>query len=155
MKLQFWDVLAIIFLLAAIFAGVVFGMIYADPYSSLNPFPPPTLPALLVLPTSTLTPQYRIPATWTATLRPGVGITDTLRPSSTPLPTSTGFIVPTATNTATPTRTPTRTFTVTRTPTKTQIPTLTFTPQPPTQTMTPVPPSETPTETLQGFTPYP
>ena len=155
MKLQFWDILAIIFLLAAIMAGVVFGMIYADPYSSLNPFPPPTVPALLVLPTLTPTPLYRIPATWTATLLPGVGITDTLRPSATALPTSTGFLLPTTTDTATPTRTATRTSTVTRTPTKSPVPTQTFTPQPPTQTMTPLPPSATPSETPTEIIPYP
>lgn len=154
MKLKFWDVLAILFLLAAIGVGVVFGMIYVDPYTSLNPFPPPTVPALLVLPTDTPTPLYRIPATWTATLQPGVVITGTLKPSSTALPTSTGFLLPTATDTATPTRTPTRTFTVTRTPTKTLVPTRTNTPQPPTQTNTPVPPSATPSDTPPGY-PYP
>ena len=147
MKIKVWDILAILFLVASIAAGVVIGLIYSDPYRSLNPFPPPTLPPILVLPTQTFTPQYRLPATWTPTFEPGVVITTTLRASSTPLPTSTGFLVPTTTDTATPTRTATLTPTITRTPTITPTRTRTLTPLPPTSTPTDTlePPTETPT----------
>ncbi len=145
MKIKIWDILAVIFLVASIGAGVVIGLIYTNPYTSLNPFPPPTLPAILILPTQTYTPQYRLPATWTPTFEPGV-VTETLRPSATPLPSSTGYLVPTTTDTATPTKTATRTSTITRTPTITRTFTRTFTPPPTsTPTETAVPPTVTPT----------
>ncbi len=153
MNLRIWDILAILFLLAAIAAGVVIGLIYSNPYSSLNPFPPPTLPALLVLPTQTYTPQYRLPATWTPTREPGIVVTNTLVPSATALPSSTSFLVPTTTDTATPTNTVTRTPTITRTPTASRTPTRTFTPRP-TATITP---TETPiaSDTPPSSPPYP
>ncbi len=144
--MKFLDILAILFLVAAIAAGVVIGMIYTNPYSNLNPFPPPTQPTLLVLPTQTFTPQYRLPATWTPTREPGLVITNTLRPSATPLSSSTGYLVPTTTDTATPTRTPTPTRTITRTPTRTYTPLPTFTAtETPPPTETTAPPTETPT----------
>jgi hypothetical protein len=42
-------------------------IIFFDPQSSINPFPPPTLPAKLVLPSATGTPA-EMPPTWTPTL---------------------------------------------------------------------------------------
>lgn len=119
MKLQIWDILAIVLLLATLAVGVVIFQIYADPYGSLNPFPPPTLPSMLVLPTYTKTP-LRLPATWTATLAAGE-TRGSFAPSTTPLPTSTGFVLPSYTPTATNTPTPTNTRTVTRTPTRTPV----------------------------------
>ena len=137
MRIHLWDILAVIVLLVTIMIGVVFTMIYSDPSISLNPFPPPTLPALLVLPSASYTP-YHMPATWTPVSGSEVGMTGTLAPSSTPLPSSTSFLLPTATDTHTPTATFTLTSTVTRTPTITLSPsatrvptkTFTFTPQP-------------------------
>lgn len=135
MQIRLWDVLAVIVLLATIVVGVVFAMIYSDPSSSLNPFPPPTLPALLVLPSASVTP-YRMPATWTPVPGTVAGVTDTLAPSSTMQPSSTGFVLPSSTDTSTPTATSTLTSTATSTPTitltpsPTEIPTNTFTPRP-------------------------
>jgi type VI secretion system secreted protein VgrG len=137
MQIRLWDVLAVIVLLATIVIGVIFATIYSDPFSSLNPFPPPTLPSVLVLPTATNTP-YRLPVTWTPVPKSMVGVTDTLAPSSTTLPSSTGFVLPSPTNTNTPTATSTSTSTATSTPTitlspsATKIPTntYTFTPRP-------------------------
>ncbi len=130
MRLTLWDILAIMVTVALVLVCVIFLQIFIDPYSTLNPFPPATLPAVIQLPTATNTPRV-MPPTWTPT--PG-GSMSTLRPSSTLAPTSTGFVLPTATNTPTETPTPTRTPTITRTPTK--APTSTNTPVPPTATQT-------------------
>lgn len=127
MRLTLWDILAIILLVALVMVGVIFLQIFIDPNSSLNPFPPATLPAVIQLPTSTNTPRV-LPPTWTPTAP--LGGQSTLRPSSTPQATATGFVLPTATPTPTPTRTPTMTPTVTRTPTKTLVPTITNSPEP-------------------------
>lgn len=135
MRLTLWDVLTILLLIALVLAGVVFLQIFMDPYTSLNPFPPPTMPAVIQLPTATNTPRV-LPPTWTPTAPTGGQAT--LRPSSTLPPTATSFLVPTATATPTPTRTPTLTPTVTQTPTNTLIPTATNTPQP-TATITSTP----------------
>lgn len=127
MRLTIWDILSIILLLALILVGVIVVQIFIDPYSSVNPFPPATMPAPIQLPTSTNTPRV-LPPTWTPTaLTSGQA---TLRPSSTLPPTATSFLVPTATATPTPTRTPTLTPTVTQTPTETLVPTRTNSPMP-------------------------
>ncbi len=125
MKLSIWDILSIILLIATGVVLIVVFNIYANPYGGLNPFPPPTLPASLVLPTYTNTP-LRLPATWTPgpsgpantaeATQPGVRATWTL------LPTPTGFQVATWTPTFTMTYTPTNTFTPTNTRTATPIP---------------------------------
>ena len=64
-----WNVLAILVLMAIAGTGVVYAQIFIDPQSPFNPFPPPTLPATLAIPS--WTPTYRqLPATWTATYIP-------------------------------------------------------------------------------------
>jgi hypothetical protein len=116
MKLSIWDILAIITLIAVLLIGIIFLQIFSNPYSSLNPFPPPTLPAAVVIPSPTST-QRSMPPTWTpepGEVTPGaveeaVGLLST----STPFPTATGFTLPTFTPsntfTVTPSITPTRT----------------------------------------------
>jgi hypothetical protein len=76
---QFWDILTVIFIIASIFAVVYFAIVFTDPTSSLNPYPPPTLPAIIQLPTSTATP-VSLPPTWTPTV------------TITPVPTITPFV---------------------------------------------------------------
>ena len=142
MRIRVWDVLAILLLLAAIGVAVVYAEIYSDPSTSLNPFPPPTLPALLVLPTATNTP-FLLPPTWTPAGTRSNGSTSTLAPSSTPMPSSTIYILPSDTITFTPTDTPTMTVTPSSTPSETFTPTASDTP---TKTFTHVP-SRTPTRT--------
>ncbi len=58
------NILAVVALLAIVAVAYVVLTIYSNPASPLNPFPPPTLPANVVIPTSTLTPIF-LPATWT------------------------------------------------------------------------------------------
>lgn len=118
MNSRVWDILSIIGLISICCLVVVFAQIAMDPNSSLNPFPPPTMPALIELPTSTATLRS-LPPTWTAT--PPV---DREIQSTQTLPsTRTGWVLPTFTSTPTNTPTRTNTPTVTKTPTETRIPT--------------------------------
>jgi hypothetical protein len=127
MKISIWDILTTILVVATVVILVVVIQIFNDPSGSMNPFPPPTLPAELVLPTRTNTP-LRLPATWTPVGTAAMTSTPVapsgLRATATLLPTETKFVVdtwtPTATNTFTPTVT--RTPTTTRTPTNTSVP---------------------------------
>ena len=112
-----WNLLTILVFFIAGILIIVFGYMFLNPNSKLNPLSPPPLPDVLVLPTSTATlkqlPQLLTPTGLPATATES--ITETLRPSSTPLPTNTAFVLPTATITPTPTSTETETPTVTPT----------------------------------------
>jgi hypothetical protein len=159
MKDTIWNFLTVMTLLVTLLLGIVFLQIFNNPNSALNPFAPPALPELIVLPSPTATLRS-LPQVWTNTPAGGAALPDeatpTLRPSSTPLPTLTDFRLFTWTPTATNTATPTNTFTPTLTPTQTLTPTVTMTP---TETLTPtstfsptvtLDPNVVPTET---FTP--
>jgi len=64
--------------------------VFTNPNSSLNPFPPPTMPALASLPTITPTTiVITLPPTWTSTISPIPSLTDTPQPTSTLAPTPT------------------------------------------------------------------
>lgn len=71
-----WNSLTALFLIASFAAVGYFLVLFSNPAASLNPFPPPTLPALVQLPTSTPT-LVLLPATWTPT------VTSTLTPAPT------------------------------------------------------------------------
>lgn len=88
-----FNILTLVVVLAIVAAGVAFAMVFINPYTSYNPFPPPTVPARLGTPTATSTPAQPLPTAWTPT------------PSRTPPPTETP--APTATDTPVPTFTPT------------------------------------------------
>jgi hypothetical protein len=81
------NVISAVALIGALCVGVVFLVIFFNPQSGINPFPPPTLPALAQFPTPTPTPQNVLPPTWTPT--PTTAPSDTPEPSATPLPTDT------------------------------------------------------------------
>ncbi len=51
-----WNSLTAIFILATVGAVGLMMVLFSNPASSINPFPPPTLPALIQIPTATLTP---------------------------------------------------------------------------------------------------
>jgi len=128
MKISIWDILSILLLFATVVVLLVVTNVYSNPYGGLNPFPPPTLPSSLVLPTYTNTP-LRMPATWTPGPSDGSGPSNTpssteigLHPTWTPIPTPTGFQIATWTPTFTLTFTPTETYTPTNTRTSTPIP---------------------------------
>jgi hypothetical protein len=74
-----WNTLTAIFIIGSVLAAIYFVLLFADPTTKLNPYPPPTLPALVQLPTSTPT-LVMMPATWTP--QP----TATVLPTITPQP---------------------------------------------------------------------
>jgi hypothetical protein len=100
----FWSILTILILLMVVCVAAGFLVIFTNPYSSLNPFPPPTLPARAQLPTSTPTNAFiPLPPTWTATSSPVPVPTDTPKPTSTLPPTPTPItLTPTPPFTPTP-----------------------------------------------------
>lgn len=85
----FWNILTVLTLLASIGLIGALLMVYSNPFISINPFPPPTMPVLVIIPTSTATPVV-LPPTWT----PTVGVTETPEPA-----TSTPVILPSETTT--------------------------------------------------------
>ncbi len=91
-----YDVITLLFVILTVGLVAILVLIINDPQTTLNPFPPPTVPPLVNLPT--LTPS----ATVTPTATPSGTPTITLTPTHTALPPSA-----TATHTATPTDTPT------------------------------------------------
>lgn len=93
-----WNLLTVIALLGVACVVAAFWMIFSNPYSAFNPFPPPTLPVALELPTQTPTPPGQLPPTWTPTATVEPTATETPYPTSTLAPTNTPFslVTPTA-----------------------------------------------------------
>lgn len=100
-----WNLLTVLVLVAAVCVVSYFLLIFVNPQSALNPFPPPTLPPVLVLPTATSTPLNVLPPTWTPapTLEPTITLTP--RPTNTPTSTPTRIVLPSPTQTPTATAT--------------------------------------------------
>jgi len=151
MKLAIWDILAVLILVLLCIMGVIFAQIFANPYSAINPFPPPTMPATIAIPSYTPTrpmfpgmetptpgggtPEAMISATpgeGTITTTPGPGTpyviptwTATTTFTPTPSVTGTSFI-----KTSTPPGGILRTYTATAGPSPTKAPTSTATAPP-------------------------
>ncbi len=102
-----WNILTAILLVGALCIGVVFLMIFTNPQSGLNPFPPPTQVVAMQFPTSTPTPRLLLPPTWTPVPYIEPTSTPTLFPSTTPLPSNTPYGLPTEVPTKGPSPTPT------------------------------------------------
>jgi hypothetical protein len=66
-KDRVFNLLSIFILLLVALIGIVFLIVFSDPSTALNPFPPPTQIPPIVLPTATATPRS-LPPTWTATI---------------------------------------------------------------------------------------
>jgi len=62
-----WNVLTIVVLVTILCVISVFFLIFVNPYSSFNPFPPPTLYPSMVPPTMTVTPRFTLIPSWTPT----------------------------------------------------------------------------------------
>lgn len=73
-----WTVVTGLVLLATVCVVGAFLAIFFNPQIGLNPFPPPTIPALAEFPTPTPTARNVLPPTWTPTF--------TTEPTSTPTP---------------------------------------------------------------------
>ena len=88
-----WNILTVIVLIGALCLACGFLTVFLNPQSGLNPFPPPTLPALA--PTITPSPTLRmlLPPTWTPTPPPPP--TDTPTPEPTYTLTPEGALPPT------------------------------------------------------------
>ncbi len=93
---EFWDALSLVLLVGAGIWGTIVLLIFQNPYTPLNPYPPETPIPTLFIPSATPVPSAvtQLPSTWTATVTP------TVTPTYTPRP-----------DTATVTFTPTQTFT--------------------------------------------
>jgi hypothetical protein len=89
-----WNILTVIFVLMTFCVCVVVGWLLINPYSTINPFPPPTLPVEAEIPTSTPTPRSVLPPTWTPA--PTLFATPTQFPTNTLQPTNTQPAVETA-----------------------------------------------------------
>lgn len=92
-----YDLITVLFAVLTVGVLAVMVLIINDPNTSLNPFPPPTLPPIVNLPT----------------LTPSATVTNTPTPTGTP----THTLTPTPTATGTATSTPTGTPTATASPT--------------------------------------
>jgi hypothetical protein len=80
-----WNILTILILVTLFCVLSYFVLIFLNPTSSLNPFPPPTLnPALYTL-TPTVTPRFTLVPSWTPTNASELS-TGTPVPSETPIP---------------------------------------------------------------------
>lgn len=94
-----WNALSIVMVAGMVTVGIIFLMVFVNPYSALNPFPPVTLPEVIVLPTAT-PGRPTFPATWTPTAAQ-IMATSTFPTVEVPVvsatPAEAGTAVPTAT----------------------------------------------------------
>ena len=77
---RLWNIFTILLIVLMVGLCSVFFLIFTNPQSALNPAPPPTMPVLIVLPTSTAT-QRALPPTWTPTV---IVLTPTLTSTTAP-----------------------------------------------------------------------
>jgi hypothetical protein len=92
-----WNLLTGFALLGVVLVGVVAALIFINPQAGINPFPPPTLPALASFPTITPTARSILPPTWTPMATTEPSATSTARATATPLVTQTAVFLPEAT----------------------------------------------------------
>jgi heme/copper-type cytochrome/quinol oxidase subunit 2 len=62
-----WNVLTILVVVTIVCVVSVFFLIFMNPYSGINPFPPPTLNTTVAPPTATVTPRFTLIPSWTPT----------------------------------------------------------------------------------------
>ncbi len=84
-----WNILTVIVLLLVLLVVGVFLVLFVNPNTGINPFPPPTLPVALEFPTVTPTLREVLPPTWTPL--------PTDIPTETPIPRPTSTLPPTPT----------------------------------------------------------
>ena len=84
-----WNALAVVAAIFTIIVVVAFVIIYVDPHSFLNPFPPPTTNPLLILASPPIKPGNTLAPSWT----PSPTIPQL---AEYPTPTSTPLVVPTS-----------------------------------------------------------
>jgi len=79
-----WDVLTIMVMVALLCVVTFFVLIFINPNSNFNPFPPPTLNPADATATFTVTPRFTLVPSWTPT-NGLIQITETTSPSYTPV----------------------------------------------------------------------
>lgn len=94
-----WNILTILVLILMIGIATVFVIIYFNPESSLNPFPPPMDNPALAPATATIVPRFTLVPSWTPT-EENLQVINTPEPTYTPLSTNG---VPDDPNTSAPT----------------------------------------------------
>ena len=97
-KITTWDTVAMVILALTIILAAVIVVIFINPQSFLNPFPPPIVTTGVPLPTATET-VFHFPPTWTPTISPYLltpSATEVLTTSQTPNPSATQAPKPTA-----------------------------------------------------------
>ena len=99
-----WNILTVVVLLLSMCVCVGVVAILIDPNVALTPFPPPTMPVEVELPTVTPTPRSVLPATWTPTVTTELTLTPTL--TNTLVPTATQPTVTATSAVETPSQTP-------------------------------------------------
>lgn len=95
------DIFSILLLVGSLCLGAYFLLVFMNPFTALNPFPPNTAIPPVFIPTETITP-LGLDEAWTPTPTIQPTITSTSRPTFTPLPTSTVYSLYTETPTAKP-----------------------------------------------------
>ncbi len=102
-KLNMWDMLSVLVLLATAGIAAYFVFVFVNPATAFNPLPP-RIPTAFLFPTATITPIQLAP-TWTPTF---IDVTDTptLAPTITLEPSATGFSLVPPSKTPEPTDTP-------------------------------------------------
>ena len=81
-----WNVLTILVLVTILCVATVFILIYIDPNSNLNPFPPATSNPALATATVTVIPRFTLVPTWTPTAV-------IIQATGTPVPTDTLIVI--------------------------------------------------------------
>ena len=89
-----FNILTIVVLVGVVLVGVLAAVIFINPQAEINPFPPPTLPALVSFPGPTSTARSVLPPTWTPTSTLEPTSTSTPAPTSTPVVTRTAMLSP-------------------------------------------------------------
>ena len=103
--MQIWDMLSILILLLTVCLVGYFALVYINPASSLNIFPPGQGPFGSNIPTLTVTP-IQLEPTWTSSPTLAATPSSTPRPTFTPPPSATSFSLVPPTKTVKPTNTP-------------------------------------------------
>ncbi len=84
-KYRVWNILTMLVGVALLCVLSYYALIFLNPNSSLNPFPPPTINPALYTPTASVTPRYTLVPSWTPT-KPAPVVTETQAPTVTPIP---------------------------------------------------------------------
>jgi hypothetical protein len=103
-----WNILTALMLVGIVCLAIFFLIIFINPTSTLNPFPPQFVPTMAAFPTPTIT-QLHLSPTWTPTTTLEPSPTRTSAATWTDIPTNTPFSIFPPTETRTPTPLPTAT----------------------------------------------